>query len=206
MKRIIVLFMMLILSVVLVGCNNESEKEEKVNINFIIDGESHIVEIDKGISIRKDIIPLNNKEDVVEVYYDEDMEKEYDGNVLNEDTKMYVKSLGEEKLYNEVCEAYFNKFIKPKRENSTVDDVWVFEYLGTYGDSYVAVILDRQNCRFTDVVYVMGIENLEFAYSNGYLIYVYNNGKLMQLGMAYANNLLSYENIVQIHNNYYRKK
>ena len=28
MKRIIVLFMMLILSIVLVGCNNESEKEK----------------------------------------------------------------------------------------------------------------------------------------------------------------------------------
>lgn len=194
--------MSLIFIMCLAGC---SEKEEKINIDFIIDGKSHLVEINKGTSISKDIIPLSNEEEVVELYYDENMENEYVGKVLNEDSKMYVKNMGEEKLYNEVCEAYLNKFIKPIRENSTVEDVWVFEYLGTYGDSYVAVILDRQNCLFTEQEYVMKIENLEFAYSNGYLIYVYSNGIFLILDEAYKNNIISYNQLVQIYDKYYNR-
>lgn len=202
MKKVFLVFMSLIFIMCLAGC---SEKEEKINIDFIIDGKSHLVEINKGTSISKDIIPLSNEEEVVELYYDENMENEYDGKVLNEDSKMYVKNMGEEKLYNEVCEAYLNKFIKPIRENSTVEDVWVFEYLGTYGDSYVAVILDRQNCLFTEQEYVMKIENLEFAYSNGYLIYVYSNGIFLILDEAYKNNIISYNQLVQIYNKYYNR-
>lgn len=202
MKKVFLVFMSLIFIMCLAGC---SEKEEKINIDFIIDGKSHLVEINKGTSISKDIIPLINEEEVVELYYDENMENEYVGKVLNEDSKMYVKNMGEEKLYNEVCEAYLNKFIKPIRENSTVEDVWVFEYLGTYGDSYVAVILDRQNCIFTEQEYVMKIENLEFAYSNGYLIYVYSNGIFLILDEAYKNNIISYNQLVQIYNKYYNR-
>jgi len=202
MKKVFLVFMSLIFIMCLAGC---SEKEEKINIDFIIDGKSHLVEINKGTSISKDIIPLSNEEEVVELYYDENMENEYVGKVLNEDSKMYVKNMGEEKLYNEVCEAYLNKFIKPIRENSTVEDVWVFEYLGTYGDSYVAVILDRQNCLFTEQEYVMKIENLEFAYSNGYLIYVYSNGIFLILDEAYKNNIISYNQLVQIYNKYYNR-
>ena len=203
MKKLFIVFMSLIFTMCLVGCD---EKEEKVNIDFIIDGKSYLVKIDKGTSISKDKIPLSTEEEVVQLYYDENMENEYDDEIINEDSKMYVKNMGEEKLYNEVCEAYLNEFIKPIRENSTVEDVWVFEYLGTYGESYVAIILDRQNCIFLDIVYRFEIEDLKFTYSEGYIIYVYNNGELMPLSMAYENNLLSYDNIVQIHNNYYRKK
>lgn len=202
MKKVFLVFMSLIFIMCLAGC---SEKEEKINIDFIIDGKSHLVEINKGTSISKDIIPLSNEEEVVELYYDENMENEYVGKVLNEDSKMYVKNMGEEKLYNEVCEAYLNKFIKPIRENSTVEDVWVFEYLGTYGDSYVAVILDRQNCLFTEQEHMMKIENLEFAYSNGYLIYVYSNGIFLILDEAYKNNIISYNQLVQIYNKYYNR-
>ena len=202
MKKLFIVFLNLMFITCLAGCG---EKEEKINIDFIIDGKSHLVEINKGTSISKDIIPLSNEEEVVELYYDENMENEYDGKVLNEDSKMYVKNMGEEKLYNEVCEAYLNEFIKPIRENSTVEDVWVFEYLGTYGDSYVAVILDRQNCLFTEQEYVMKIENLEFAYSNGYLIYVYNNGAFLILDVAYKNNIISHDQLVQIYNKYYNR-
>ena len=202
MKKVFLVFMSLMFIMCLVGCGKE---KEKINIDFIIDGKTHLVEIDKGTSISKDIIPLSNDKEVVELYYDENMENEYDGKVLNEDSKMYVKNMGEEKLYNEVCEAYLNEFIKPIRENSTVEDVWVFEYLGTYGDSYVAVILDRQNCLFTEQEYVMKIENLEFAYSNGYLIYVYNNGAFLILDVAYKNNIISHDQLVQIYNKYYNR-
>lgn len=91
MKKVFIFFMCLMFIMCLTGC---SEKEKKINIDFIIDGKSHLVEINKGTSISKDIIPLSNEEEVVELYYDENMENEYDSKVLNEDSKMYVKNMG----------------------------------------------------------------------------------------------------------------
>lgn len=200
MKKVFMLLIVMLFGFGLVGCN---ESQDKINVDFIIDNKSHLVVIDKGTSISKDIIPLSNDEEVVELYYDENMENKYDDSILNEDSKMYVKNMGEEKLYKEVCKAYFDKFIKPVRENSSVEDVWIFEYLGTYGDSYVAIIIDRQNCVFTEEEYVMTIGNFEFAYSNGYLIYVYSKGTFLSLDVAYINNIISYEQLSHIYNKYY---
>lgn len=200
MKKVFLVFMSLMFIMCLAGCG---ENQEKINIDFIIDGKSHLVEIDKGTSISKDIIPLSNDEEVIKLYYDENMENEYDSKVLNEDSKMYVKNMGEEKLYNEVCEAYLNKFIKPIRENSTVEDVWLFEYLGTYGDSYVAVILDRQNCDFPEIVNDYSIENFNFSYSVGYDIIVYNENEFLKLNEAYDCNILNIFDIEKIYKKYY---
>ena len=200
MKKVFLVFMSLMFIMCLAGCG---ENQEKINIYFIIDGKSHLVEIDKGTSISKDIIPLSNDEEVIKLYYDENMENEYDSKVLNEDSKMYVKNMGEEKLYNEVCEAYLNKFIKPIRENTTVEDVWLFEYLGTYGDSYVAVILDRQNCDFPEIVNDYSIENFNFSYSVGYDIIVYNENEFLKLNEAYDCNILNIFDIEKIYKKYY---
>lgn len=90
MKKIFVVFMSLMFIVFLTGCG---EKEDKINIDFIIDGKSHLVEIDKGTSISKDIIPLSNDEEVVELYYDENMENEYDDEKIEDDIKIYVKKI-----------------------------------------------------------------------------------------------------------------
>ena len=124
MKKIIVLFMMLILSIVIVGCNNK----EKVNVNFIIDGNTALVQIDKGSVITKDIVPLTkeNKQTEIKLYYDEKYEKEYNNEKIESDITIYVKLNAEDdiNMVNEVCKAYFNKFIKPKRENAVIEDVY----------------------------------------------------------------------------------
>ena len=78
MKKLFVVFMSLMFIMCLAGCG---EKKEKININFIIDGKSHLVEIDKGTSISKDIIPLSNEEEVVELYYDENMINKYNDEI-----------------------------------------------------------------------------------------------------------------------------
>ena len=57
MKRIIVLFMMIILSVVLVGCNNE----EKVKVEFKMKNICKVVEVNKGSVITDNIIPFDDK-------------------------------------------------------------------------------------------------------------------------------------------------
>lgn len=201
MRRIFLIIMSLLFIMCLAGC---SDSENKINIDFVINGKTHLVQIDKGTSISKNIIPLNSDEEIVELYYDENMENRYYDSVLYEDCKMYVKNMGKEKLYNEVCEAYFNEFIKPIRENSTVEDVWVFEYLGTYGHSYVAVILDRQNCDFPEIIKNYIIGNFCFSYSLGYDIIVYNENKFLKLNEAYDCNILNIFDIEKIYKKYYR--
>lgn len=90
MKKIFLVFMSLMFIMCLFGCG---ENQDKINIDIIIDGKSHLVEIDKGTSISKDIIPLSNEEEVVELYYDENMVKKYSNEKIYTDTRIYIKTL-----------------------------------------------------------------------------------------------------------------
>lgn len=99
MKKLFLVFMSMMLISCLVGC---SINYEKVNINFIIDGKSYLVEIDKGGIISKDIIPLENKENV-ELYYDEKMENKYNNELVIENINIFVK------VNNELIRSEYNK-------------------------------------------------------------------------------------------------
>ena len=68
-----------------------NEPKEKVIVNFIVDGVSYEVEIEKGTLINKELIPLSNKELVLELYYDEKMEREYNFETIEDDIIIYVK-------------------------------------------------------------------------------------------------------------------
>ena len=104
MKKIIVLFMMLILSIAIVGCNNK----EKVNVNFIIDGNTILVQLDKGSVITKDIVPLTqeNKQTEIKLYYDAKKKKEYNNEKIESDITIYVK---EEVVLDEETEKYIKQ-------------------------------------------------------------------------------------------------
>ena len=119
MKKIFLFFVCLIFIICLAGCG---EKEDKINIEFIIDGKSHLIEIDKGTSISKDIIPLSNEEEVVELYYDENMEKEYDDEIINDDLIIYVKKLSGEIIINFQLNLieYINVSVNPQSAHSGI--------------------------------------------------------------------------------------
>lgn len=68
-----------------------NEPKEKVIVNFIVEGVSYEVEIEKGSLINKELIPLSNKELVLELYYDEKMEREYNFETIVDDIIIYVK-------------------------------------------------------------------------------------------------------------------
>lgn len=70
---------------------NDKQKEEKIQIEFIIDNESYIVKIDKGNRINIDLIPFIYENDEFELYYDDKFLKMYDNNVIYENTKLFVK-------------------------------------------------------------------------------------------------------------------
>ena len=104
MKKIILFLMSLMFINCLVGC---SMNHEKVNVNFIIDGQSHLVEIDKGGVISKDIIPLSDKYNVIALYYDEKMENIYNYDKVYNDILIYVK-IKENMVAKLNCELYYN--------------------------------------------------------------------------------------------------
>lgn len=68
-----------------------NEPKEKVIVNFIVEGVSYEVEIENGSLINKELIPLSNKELVLELYYDEKMEREYNFETIEDDIIIYVK-------------------------------------------------------------------------------------------------------------------
>ncbi len=87
MKKVFLIFMSIMLIMCFAGCN----ENEKVNINFIMDGTSHMVEFNKGCSITDDVIPLSSQERIIEIYYDEEYKNKYDNASINDDITMYVK-------------------------------------------------------------------------------------------------------------------
>ena len=149
------------------------------------------------------MVPINNKDEIVDLYFDNVYNKVYDNRTLCENNKIYVKTTKDEQLYLEVCKTYWEQFIKPNRDNSTIEDVWVYEYLGTYNNCFVAVLLDRKNCAFYDIIGRFTIADLEFTYSYGYHIMVYSDGAFLLLFEAYGQNLITYEDLKQIHYNHY---
>ncbi|MBQ4570313.1 MAG: hypothetical protein IJB21_01300 [Bacilli bacterium] len=90
MKKILTIFMCLMFMMCFVGC---SKSQDKIKVKFIFEDESYIVEIEKGTSINKDIIPLKNMKEDIELYYDEMYENIYNNNKIYTDMTIYVKTL-----------------------------------------------------------------------------------------------------------------
>ena len=72
--------------------NNMSRKEKKVQITFVIGGKENIVETLKGSSINRDIIPLADKNETFELYYDEEMTNKYNYEPIEKNVRIYVVS------------------------------------------------------------------------------------------------------------------
>lgn len=105
-------------------------------------------------------------------------------------------------LEDEAKEAYLETIIKKYREDAHIDEVLISGYIGTFDDSYVAEILDKLNTVFLDVVVPLVINELDFSHSMGYIIYVYNNGKIYYLNEAFSLKIITEEQLKQIHDIY----
>ena len=178
-----------------VGCS-----KGKVKINFKVGEYSSIVEIDKGTIISEDIIPFIQNENI-KLYYDEKFLNEYNSEEIYKNIDIYVKLIneGDINMIDKVCEAYFDRYIKPKRENAIIEDVILFEYLGTYNGVFVGVFLDKKDCVFIEKECEIIVEDIVFKYSYGYDIYVYDGSDFMDLLTAYNNSKLVYEDLLNIY-------
>ena len=102
-------------------------------------------------------------------------------------------------LSKEAIQCYFDKYMKDKSYGKTIEDVLVYKYLGTYCDSFVAIF----NPASYSVSHPCFIEDLDFTSEAGGYILVYNRGEIIPLLPAYyIEKLLSYDDLVQIHNNW----
>ncbi len=107
-------------------------------------------------------------------------------------------------LHNEAIQCYFEKYIKVKRPNSSIEDVWLFQNLGIYNHSFVGVFLDRKDCDFPEEVLSIEVNGLVFTYSYGYDIIVYSNKEFYSLDDAFERDYLTSLNIKKIYNKYYK--
>lgn len=197
MKKIVLVFMTLIFIMCLAGCGTN---EDKITIDFIIDGKSHLVKIDKGTSISKELIPSNNDDEVVELYYDENMENEYDGNVLNKDLKMYVKTDIKicEDITKKIKSKYVSDYLLKYNENASIDEVYINEFYGVYNNAYV-LIMSNDYVEYFAAITEEVILNYRFIYPNNNVIKVFYDGSFYTLTSAYLNNILSRDDIAHIY-------
>ncbi|MCI6716812.1 MAG: hypothetical protein MR485_04900 [Mollicutes bacterium] len=197
MKKIIVLFMMLILSIAIVGCNNK----EKVNVNFIIDDNTILVQLDKGSVITKDIVPLTkeNKQTEIKLYYDEKYEKEYNNEKIESDITIYVK---EEVVLDEETEKYIKQcYINSLNSSETpvsIDKIVIEKYYGCYNGAYVALLI-RTDCMYLEVITSERVGGRVFIYPTSNPIKVFYNESVYFLTTAYLHDILSSDDIEQIY-------
>lgn len=122
-----IFFLLLLYIICLTGCK---ENDEKINIDFIIDGISHIVQIDKGTSIIKEVVPLNDNIVDFELYYDENMKNNYIDEKLYENIRIYVKYISLTSTNSDIIINSYNPYktvanlfeINLKREYNINDD------------------------------------------------------------------------------------
>lgn len=111
----------------------------------------------------------------------------------NEDTEMK----------NQAKETYLTTVLKIKNPEATIDDVTFMSFLGIYNGSLVAIFYGgKYHGLFFDRVIGLEIEGLDFSYSDGYPILVWNNDKIHSLAEAYEQELLTKANLEAIYSLY----
>lgn len=109
------------------------------------------------------------------------------------------------KQEDEAKEAFIEKVISGYRDDGHIDEVKIYHFVGIFDDSYVAVILDKFNSLFVEVMVPLTVNGLDFGHSYGYIMYVYNNGRLYILSEAFAEGVITEKQLKQIHEAYHRR-
>ena len=191
--------MLLILSIAIVGCNNK--EKVNVNVNFIIDDNAVLVQLDKGSVITKDIVPLTqeNKQTEIKLYYDAKKKKEYNNEKIESDITIYVK---EEVVLDEETEKYIKQcYINNLNSSETpvsIDKIVIEKYYGCYNGAYVALLI-RTDCMYLEVITSERVGGRVFIYPTSNPIKVFYNESVYFLTTAYLHDILSSDDIEQIY-------
>lgn len=186
---------------------NDAFFEENLLIAFKIveENKGNISEI-QSYKIKKNLIEINiktiqegNEEAkeywwfILELNKDEVKDIQNVKIIKNKKEIMNTKNMN---LYNEAIQCFLET--KINKPTAKLDDVLLHRYLGIYNDCLVGVFLEK-GLLYKSIGFTHTIEDLVFSYRHGHDIVVYNNGKFISLAIAYSNNLLSYNDLVKIH-------
>ena len=160
MKKNFLLIMLIFYFICLTGCSNT------VKIEFIIDGESKIVEMESNSIITEEIIPYEGPFDIL-LYYDELYEQQYNNEKILHDTTIYIKELNPDQIYVKFVinsEVVINKM--NKNSKITFDDIpedYNDIYIGSYYDSQFINHYNGEALFEDTTIYLKTIESGTFS-------------------------------------------
>ena len=106
-------------------------------------------------------------------------------------------------ITNQAKQTYLDNYLKPDSPKATINDVSFWPFLGIYNDSLVAVFYGgKYHGEFTDYIVELEIEGLDFSYSNGYPILIWNNNNIISLAEAFQQELFTKDNLSMIYKLY----
>lgn len=87
-------------------------------------------------------------------------------------------------------------------EKVSADDVIIEDYYGIYQDNAVALFITSANeCYFFPII-EEDIANCHFTFGSTQPLYIYHKGQFTPIGEAYANGIISKEDVSEIHKMY----
>lgn len=93
-NKLFLIFVLFLFTILCFSCSNPTNKIEeskKIDIEFIVDETSYNVEIDSGSILTFDMIPVENINYILGLYYDESYEELYNNEKITKHAKIYVK-------------------------------------------------------------------------------------------------------------------
>ncbi len=113
-----------------------------------------------------------------------------------------VKTSSEEELINLAKKDFLNFGIKCYREDATIDDVLLSNYLGLYNNSIVGVFIDHDFSYSIESPIKCDIAGYDFDHIRGHGLSVYHNGSFYPLKYAFDDGLIGIDELEIIYKKY----
>ena len=204
MKKLFIVIMSLSFIIFLTSCadiNNINDNE--ITLTYVIDDVSEVVKAEKDITISMINVPKVDDKEYVGLYLDENCNNEYQGEIINDDVTMYVKTKKvilndiNIEIEQQILETYLNEHIKTEYADATIDDVNILYYYGNYNGTYIVIMIDVYYGHFNWI----GRENVagvSITRPNSNPIRAWYNGKFYTLQEAYDNQYLTRSDFIDI--------
>lgn len=179
----------------------EAGEEVIVKTNVLSDGD--LVAYLNGVSLGLETQTVEKDGNHWEFYFDMPSHDAVLSFALSEGLTINGFPLEEDKQL-EIKTAVYNAYIKDKYEDDisydTVLEIVSFRCYGVFNDVYVLFVDGMFGA--SQAIKIDVIAGVRFVYVNGLTMFVYSDGAFYEIYEAYANNILSYDNMLTTQQNY----